>query len=221
MLHEASAPALVKTERTRGAAFESQPIDPRLFARELRDVSHNVRVAGEAKLLDTPPVTVEVDQLEDHTTAFVFREREGVRLTSRLSCGITEPGHYTAAALRRASATLAPQAVDSFLIHSDTEFGKYGGPMGTPSYILEMTIVFPQPVVAVLTHTDQMVASDALLGSPATRYDAYAGRSLVERSSTGESVAELWLSEDRRTLRVTMHASNVDQLRVLTESDAY
>lgn len=204
----------------RAATFEAQPIDPRQFARDLRGVSHDVRVIGEAKLLDAPPVTVEVDQLEDYTTAVVFLEREGVHLTRQLACGITEPGDYNTAALQHASAVLAPQAVDSYLLHSDTELGKFRGPPDTPEYTLEFTIIFPRPVVAVLTHTDQMVASDTLLGAPRTRYDDYAGRSLVERGIPVPSASEfVSLSEDRRTLRVRMHASNADQLRVLIEAD--
>jgi hypothetical protein len=77
------------------------------------------------------------------------------------------------------------------------------------------TVTFDMPIVAVLWHTDDLNATDALYGAPGTKYFRKKDRGAEVDGQNFELPDVLELVDDF-TLSLDLHTNFVDQIRVLT-----
>ncbi|MBX2852813.1 MAG: FecR family protein [Phycisphaeraceae bacterium] len=148
----------------------------------------------------------------------LFQERTNVEMSGPVAVNVIGPGRFENEALQQPVA-LKPSKVDSYLIHLDTLPGDGSG------RIHRATVRFERPIVGVITSTQAMSQTHALLGLPDVRYgstsDGKSGRYTGLDQSTDQHPETVEVSDDRRTL--TLHLSTgdgIDQARVLIESQA-
>ena len=171
-------------------------------------VLREVAVTGEAVLVDR----ISKRLGEDNDFVRVFREATGVMTEKPLAVSRTETGLYHPMDAQTTTIDSGIRA-DSYLIHFDR--------VGTPTHRDEkrFTIRFNQPVVAMMLSKELLRESDEAFGIKGMQYPS--GPRGVENELSNpddDTLDSIELSEDRKTLIVTLNTADLDQIRVLTQS---
>ena len=192
-----------------GAVSSNGPRVP--FARNLSDpaqqrASAPVRVSSSIELLSEPPRSVTPGELASDTHLRLFREQRGVVLQERLPVSFTEPGEYDEFEQLEQGESFLPEGtrVDSYTLHFDPHRG---------NSVIEGTLQFDRPILALIVSSKELKASDPLLGDQRTNYGSGERRGFLEEGDL------LKLSADRKLLSVRLRAAqHTDQMRVLVEA---
>lgn len=214
--------------------------NPKRFSKAWRVNSSVTSTSGAMHFVHPPPQSVVEGQTEANDLLLLFLEREDQTLPRGMAVSITQPGLYTT--FNHHHACLPPGVtVDSYLVH----FDPIGSKNNQPPIIVEGSVTFDKPILAILARGDHLAASDEWLAYPGTHYQgtptfrtrdgdsfsaniapAYAIRGLSGLWSSyysHESPAPndwLRLSADRKTLTIRCAAGGeADQLRILVSSD--
>lgn len=160
-----------------------------------------------------PPLSVRAGELIDAESLRIFPERREHDLIERIAADITQPGVVASGSDLSPGTIAAGTRVTAFLIHGD---------MGVlsrdsrASGILEGSVTFSAPVLAVIVTGPSLSGSDQSVGAPQTEYPGDS----EEASSRGmelDGSDQIELSQDRMTLRFRLDInSDVDEIRVIT-----
>lgn len=227
-IDEAPASRTLLLKKSQGAELVVTDNDERRLVETTLDTGRYVRVLDEGVYQPTwkgalryggqPGEAIDLDEVRSDTHLYMLSERRGVQIPAETIIGISQPGAYQSDSLFGASDRLARDAtVDSYLIQlrPNEHVGRAPGPTG--GLMLSATIRFPRPIVGVMVSEAQMVATDSTLGLPGINFSNARGRTVLERIDTyGPDVIQL--SEDRRTLTVSLYGVILDHVRVLIES---
>lgn len=157
-----------------------------------------------------PPASVQSGDLESPDVR-AFQERTSVTLTSPLSVDHDVAGTFIGPG---AGTPLAPgMVVDSWYLHLD--------PPGQSNASGTGSITFAQPVLALITQTGTLRASDSVIGGLSTAYPGPAAEPLRGLDSgSGFFPDAVTLTSDRLTVDLVeiRAASASDQLRVVLAS---
>ncbi|WP_437206961.1 carbohydrate-binding protein [Planctomicrobium sp. SH664] len=214
--------------------------NPKRFSRAWRLNSLVAETSGAMRFVHPAPASIVEGRTEANDSLTLFLEREDQELVSPLAVTMTEPGLYTT--FNNRSAWLpAGLHVDSYLVHFD--------PVGSRSrqspVVVEGSVSFDRPILAVIARGDQLAGSDEWLACRETQYQGFpifrktAKESFSSNFSPSYAIRGLsgqwnlpylhespapndWvrLSADRKTLTVRCTArGEADQLRIVVSSD--
>jgi hypothetical protein len=160
-----------------------------------------VRLEGRV-VLDKAPHSVLSGESEDGSAMHIFRETANKVHLSTLPVDQIAPGPR----LEAEGQTLTPQdiALDSYFIHLDPP---------QPGGTYTASIAFPREIVALVSRSSSIDATDGPAGASPSFYPApgsIMGREVDEGSDTAE------INADRHILNLNLHSvGGIDQLRVL------
>lgn len=185
-----------------------------LKQREHHERLYRPQVSGQCLVLNDRPVSLSPGFLESSDHVFVFLERQDVELEQNWVGTMVAPGPVALQGPLMSSLTLpAGTRVDSYIVHFDPENPLPGKNVSR----CQAQIRFVRPIVSVITATNLLLEADAVFGDPTITYPS-GGRG-VEAYSDGDSMHQLVISEDRRTLSLNITASrSMDQMRVLVQA---
>lgn len=161
-------------------------------------------------VIDAPPALY-WGEVEDSGFVHLIRELPSVTVSA-----------YELAALEQDPASMielsAGQVVDSYILHFAP-----AGDEGAADGMIEGTITFDRPILAVLGSSDSIRLTDTRYGSPGTAYPR------SNETAGGPEGSASWgieldydyvaLSQDRKQIFVRLHAgSDLDQVRILVEA---
>ncbi|MEM6532883.1 MAG: VWD domain-containing protein [Myxococcota bacterium] len=155
-------------------------------------------------VIDDSPRADPVDRCTPRARPAIALYRESaVTLTAALSVGASASGVYDSPDDATGAEIPSGAEIQSWLlVRQAGDSGEVG---------LNGFVRFSTPIVGVQVITERQSSSDALLGAAGTAYGATTDRGL----ELGEDVFEI--SEDRRSLSITLVGLTLDHLRVLTE----
>lgn len=209
-------------------ASEVRPIDPtHVFSRDMADVRFRPRLEGATDYLRDTPESLAPGRLTNLDQMWIFRERAGVRLTRSINGALVEPGSYTAQVLRnKAGRVRAGEHVDAYLVHYDS--GMINNPPGdaTTPPIVTASFEFSRDVIAVIADGKLLYETDVIFAQPLIEMPARSDFGVVKKNGVvgngrgveyKNSVDTIEISEDRRRVTLTISATLIDQVRILTE----
>lgn len=170
-----------------------------------------VGLSGDIALIPAPPSTL-LEQFASESVIRGFFERQGVQLASDLAIDGASPGTYESS---QGGLLPAGLAVSSYLFHADT---LANDPFGTH---FRATVVFDTEIVGVLFNRDTLNASDAVLGTASTIYDAsdsaYRELEIGSAARCGTQTYDcVTISPDRRTIALDFSTGAfIDEVRVV------
>ncbi|MBI1373520.1 MAG: hypothetical protein GC159_12395 [Phycisphaera sp.] len=169
-------------------------------------------VSGQIVMLPALPTSLAKGAFENDHHIAMFLERSGVTLRSNVKVTLTEPGAYDKYDGRGVTVPKGTK-VTSYLLHYDT----VGGSMQEWKF-LSGAVTFDRPIVGVIAMTDQLNATDDMLGVAGVTYREGKGTARHLEDGEGDRVT---ISADRRTLTLYLGTSNsLDHVRVLVAADA-
>lgn len=194
--------------------LQSVPVRSDLFWRSWDEVLVKPVVSGVVRWLETPPPSLVEDAFEDDETMWLLPERTGVPLERGFRMNIADAGTHIVQVPTWQELPAATR-VDSYCLHID----RVGvlDPNGDAA-IFEGRITFPRPIVGIIADAGRLVATDGLFARLDTAFGQSPRRGLFNEAPEGSMADQLEISADRRTLRLTMHVGNFDQMRILIES---
>jgi hypothetical protein len=161
-----------------------------------------ISVTGQATLV-SPPASV--DLTHTGAIALVFDE-ESVVLSSPVAVDISAPGTYASLASLTGGTISAGTAVSSFYYHS------FGPDISGDEF--EGSITFSTPILGVEALAASLVATNGVLGSPATTYST---SDVLQSFEFGSQIDSVTISPDRLTLSFLNETFNApDDLRIIT-----
>lgn len=162
---------------------------------------------GEVALV-SPPSSVIPNQTEDPTNILIFPERTGVTLPAGVPFDVHVPDTYGVTHPENTGDLPAGQVVNVYFLHFD--------PVGTALTHRTATLTFPGRIVALITKTNTLFATDDLLGLPGQVLYPSAGTHPDRGLEDGNQDA-IVLSADRRQLSIDFETStSSDQIRIVT-----
>lgn len=168
---------------------------------------------GEIGLVEAPVSVVPNSSLESNERVYVFREHEQVTLDAPLDVDGYLPrsygGSYDGSGDLEEARLPAGTELRSYFLHFDPASGSSANAVNKQG-----RLTFPEPIVAVITASKYLDASDGPLGHADVRYPDPG----MKRGP--ESDADRFtIGADRRTLQIDFETWNVaDQMRILTET---
>lgn len=164
---------------------------------------------GEIGLVEAPVSVVPNSSLESDERIYVFREHEQVTLDAPLDVDGYLPRSYDGSGDLEEARLPAGTELRSYFLHFDPASGSSGSAVNKQG-----RLTFPEPIVAVITASKYLDASDGPLGHADVRYPDPG----MKRGP--ESDADRFtIGADRRTLQIDFETWNVaDQMRILTET---
>lgn len=193
----------------------AERVDPtRHFLLNRKDALYRPEIQGNGRYVRASPSSVAKGQFVDAERISVFLERASLALPSPIQKAVTKPGQYTGRSANLQEASIrAGQVCDSYLLHFD--------PAGKQAEVT-ITMTFPRPILGVITVGSVLYDTDAFCAKPEmglplrSDFEDGTGRGRgIDPDPTSQDA--LVLSDDRRTLTLTLEAHSVDQVRVLTE----
>ena len=165
---------------------------------------------GTIRFVNQEPIR-DPSEIVDPEHIVVFPERIGTRLTGEVEVTLRKPGAYGHQRLMNQKRMLrgGGRQVDTYLIQCNASANPHERSMTR----FEGAVTFERPILAVISSSAQLRATDLYLGKRRFTYPPDDVRGLEHGDS-------LILSEDRRTLHIeweTVH--RFDQIRVLVDSD--
>jgi hypothetical protein len=209
--------SVTRRARPTGSRLETVDFDPRRFVAPPPQVVAGVeRVSGGVRALADAPESVRSGTYR-HQYLLLFREQTGVELENALPVDLSGPGCHRLAPVAAGGSDPAPSLrdaalspglrIDSYFIHYDRR-----GTAASPR--VRGTVRFVRPVLGVIAGSERLAASDDLLGSWCTGYDAPAASG---RGLEGDLVT---ISGDRRTVTLDWtFDGNADQIRILVAAE--
>lgn len=187
---------------------------------------------GDVTLLDTPPESVVLGELESDDDLFLFAERSNVTLAGPVAADIVEPGVYFADGTpddQRTQANLptgrvpAGTQVDSYFLSFDNagyefDLRDYFGCVGQIG--VSGSVTFDRPIVGVVLRSWKLSRSNDDVGLAEVAYDTATLRHFPGVNVTdGCQSDQVTISADRKTL-TTRNFTDIhhDNLRVLVEA---
>jgi hypothetical protein len=186
-------------------------LDRESFAMSWDDVLYKPRLSSGIVFERTMPASIGTNDFMSDDTMYIFLEKAGLTLSEALAVNITTPGTHSY--FRRTLATVnAGSVVDSYLIHWHplSDIGRRQSK--------KVAIRFPRSIVALIVDTVQLEASDKICGHPQTQYPKNEKLRHLESGSETQIQDQVIMTQDRRSLNVTLESNNYDQLRVLIAS---
>ncbi len=165
-----------------------------------------------------PPASVAFQTLTNESAMLVFTERTNIVLSEPLAVNLTQPGAYTnQAALAAGFAHLrVGLPISSHYVHFDTGHTN----QAESEVLLEITLTFDSEILGAIVLTDELVASDPLLGHPGTVYPDTEPRPL-RGLEIGDGIGRdgIVLHEDRRSITIIGNVRDwADQVRIITNA---
>ncbi|MFN3167862.1 MAG: FecR domain-containing protein [Phycisphaeraceae bacterium] len=196
---------------------------PEKFADSWDQTRDGVETTDSIRYLFTSPESVQAHRLEHDDQAFMFKERQGVRLDRALPVSFAEPGRYVRFG-KPPHAIAADARVDSYFVH----FDRVGIAEHNDLEPIGGSITFDRPVVGIIVNDALLDASDPIFQRPGTRYPGqhtdrgleYRPRDPAHYSDLSRFQDSVVLSDDRRTVILHLEtSSNIDQLRIIVQSE--
>ncbi len=176
-------------------------------------------VQGQVRYEQAMPTDLRLDRC-DADVIQLFAEESAVTLAEDLTVTLTEPGVYDDFTV--ISATLpAGAVVDSYLVHMDVP--------GRDTTRMQATIRFDRPILGVIAASQHLAGSHERFAPAGTVFQSMVPLAAGEKDSSGleysgiesQTRDALRLSEDRRTLTLTLYGSDaIDQVRILVQAAA-
>lgn len=162
------------------------------------------RISGAAVFRDDLPTSPTPQKMFDDRHIMVIPERR-VTLSEPVAVDVAEPGDYPA---RRLSAGVVPtgRTVDVYLVDMQTHHHR----------TLTATLVFDRPILGVITSDAGLTRTDGVIGRPGVAAWLNTGQN---RGMEFPSPDRVTLSQDRKTITVTLSATRTDQLRLLVAAE--
>jgi hypothetical protein len=171
---------------------------------------------GRIRFVNAQPIR-NPNEVIDRENIIVFPERFGISPEDQVEVTITGPGRFSAPKMMeyQESLSLDGSRVNSYLLQYNPPYVQ-GIPV-SDQVSFTGHVTFDRPILAVITNTAQLLASDPHLGKKRFEYPSNPLRGLEH----GDSIS---LSKDRRTLEVdwqVMQAleKGLDQVRVIVEAN--
>jgi hypothetical protein len=162
-----------------------------------------VGVSGSGSLI-SPPMSLEVGEVDSATTVFAINERQGLILPYDLSVDATGPGFFDSMASLNGGVISAGTPLSSHLVHMDTDLDVHG--------LMEATFTFDFPILGIIVTRSGLNASDVDLGFATTLYPLsdYRGPELnaLDRIRLNDDGHSIWVNLQQTT--------EVDEIRVIT-----
>lgn len=162
-----------------------------------------VSVGGTGQLI-SPPMTLDVGEVDSATTIFAMNERQDLVLPYDLHVDATGPGYFDSMASLNGGLIAAGTPISSHLIHMDTDLDVHG--------LIEATFTFSFPILGIIVGRDSLVASDVDLGFATTLYTLtnFRGPELnaADRIRLNDDGYSMWVRLQQTT--------EVDEIRVIT-----
>ncbi len=194
-----------------GTTLTASQYDARSYSRAWRMHAGIVRTTGMIRF--APPGRPDsLLQLEDDDRLVILPEKR-VRLKVETRVNITEPGEYTGRGVGAAGKLAAGRRVRSYLV----QFNPVDPSRKNETRRLIGSVEFQRPIVAVITETKLLKATDRKIGGhPESLSTPQRG---LERRG-GRDRDTLTLTADRRSLAFDLRVSgdHVDQIRVLVDA---
>ncbi len=165
-----------------------------------------VELTGDIDVID-PPVSVIPNDTEDDANTLMFVEQIDVPLTDPVPLDVHTSGTF-ANALPAPAATPADVRVNVYFVHFD--------PTGLPTIVAsDATIVFPDPIVGLISSAGNLDATDGVFGISGVTYPT--GTHPDRAIETIPNRDTMTVENDRRTLTLALRTGeSADQLRVVT-----
>ncbi len=204
-------------------------------------IMHSIsNMDGQIQLLETPPNSVELNELVNDTVLFVFPERQNHKLSKSITTDLSEPGEYFSDDLAKDKQTwesLNPSTIEkgtivsSYYFHYDNEtyddgftFSDYFGCEGQLQ--VNSSITFDRPILGVIMRAglgtkDHLRRSDGELGWSDVDYcehnlSHFPGINIADGCQSDRFI----LSEDRLTLFMRNNTDiHHDNFRVVIEGE--
>ncbi|MEX2666062.1 hypothetical protein [Candidatus Uabimicrobium amorphum] len=171
-------------------------------------------IDGNADLVEIAgPQNFSQNQTQSDDQIFVFQEREDFVLGQDLNVDTTATGTFNSA--NEPGVIAAGTEVDVFLIHMD--------PFVALTHNNAGSIVFSNPIIGLITTAASLNNTDAVIGDPASIYDAPAPgfRGIFDGGGINDT---LTVSADRFVLDLdtlgTANGNNAEQIRVITVANS-
>ncbi len=162
-----------------------------------------VGVSGSGSLI-SPPMSLDVGEVDSATTVFAINERQGLVLPYDLAVDATGPGSFDSMASLNGGVISAGTPLSSHLIHMDTDLDVHG--------LMEATFTFDFPILGIIVTRSGLNASDVDLGFATTLYSLsdYRGPELnaLDRIRLNDDGHSIWVNLQQTT--------EVDEIRVIT-----
>jgi ferric-dicitrate binding protein FerR (iron transport regulator) len=194
-----------------GYLLSWQDVDD-LKQRQLHERLYLPQATGQCRILREKPQSLKKGSLASNEHIFVFLERHSITLAEDWTGVVVTPGLVDLGKpLTTRKVLSAGSQVDSYIVHLNPEEGLQA------RIECRATVVFPRPIVGVVTATEQLNSTDVLFGDPAIDYPG-SGRGVEAKAATAEE-HEVMIGADRQTLHLNMAAySRLDQMRVLIQA---
>ncbi len=174
-----------------------------------RNTNTTLETSGDVVLV-AAPASVMYRHWESGEELRLFAERTPI-LAAPLHLDISRPGTYDRSALTPDTLPTGTR-VRSYLLHFD--------PPGPPTWdgptVLSGAIVFPEPILGLISTRASLDASDQALGHPETLYPPAGDWRGNGREVEPHLADALVLSADRLTLTVHLEDLYLDHLRIVT-----
>jgi hypothetical protein len=150
----------------------------------------------------SPPPSVEFNQLEG-PQAYLFAEKQNYTTTAPITVDVTSSGTYETSLDITSTEYASGQAVDSYYLH----FDKASGGANTTSG----SIVFEEPILALIGLSPNLIASHSPLGAVGTTYWT------VGLHGTWDTLDSVTLDQATNTVSFDFHVGTaLDSMRILT-----
>jgi hypothetical protein len=152
----------------------------------------------------------------DDNDIVIFPEAERIHLRQPIGVDSIRPGELLRGQATEGHTIPSGSKIRSYLLQFNPTIKQ------TERIILTGEITFNQPIAGIIWNADRLAQTDAVCGAEASQYE-FPGRG-VEPPRTerppGAGRDRIFLSEDRRTLKVKLNCSvHLDQIRVLVETN--
>jgi len=155
----------------------------------------------------THPLSLGSNQFGHAGKAYLFLERPRMTLERALRVELTQPGTYTN--FKPAWGILpAGTQIRSYIVHFAP---------GNVRSQLEGSMSFREPIRGLICTTDQLNATNAILGSSNTLRCLHPERGLESSPDLNSDL--ITLSPDRKTVLFKFRTQSIDQLRILTRAE--
>jgi len=161
--------------------------------------------SGNIGFINTPPSSLVPGAIENNLKALLFMEDSDLSFASAITVDATAPGVYKSKASLTPGSIAAGTLVSGAYIHADPV---------TSGTTFTGSVTFNTDILGLIVTTNDLFASDSLLGVPGTNYGSSTTPRGLELSPTQDYFS---ISANLRTLTFTLKTwGYTDDIRILT-----
>lgn len=211
-----SVPVLIRSNQIGGIGRDGQLVAVR--PAKYRDSAHYItswsdvdlipQIEGAAEFQRELPKSLAQGTFESRRIN-IFLERKDLLLQQPLKMDITRPGTYDVGNPLSSGTIAAGRRVDVYLVHFDQP--------PNDNSLTTTTLHFGRPILGLHVVGTSLNNGDMLLGSPFVSYGCGGDYRGVEISPLNSGDTVEW-SEDRQSLKLSLHAPNIDEIRIIIEA---